>query len=214
MKTTIYKVLSLTAFIFFISNSFAFGQTPEIEQAQARVNKITGDAGIAFKQGLLNLKDNRRSQAGNDFNKSVEVFLLSSINLTSKDNTKARDCYSQLIETIYRIEFPSDAQLPQIRSLSATCGWNIENALADDVAKIVRPSNQPKPTAETALVASAAANGSAPNIEAQIGFNDQKFEVSPLDELAKLELTPEEQQVESDPVAQQQLQYAMVAVAN
>ena len=214
MKTTIYKVLSLTAFIFFISNSFVFGQTPEIEQAQARVNKITSDAGIAFKQALLNLKDNRRPQAGNDFNKSVEVFLLSSINLTSKDNTKARDCYSQLIETIYRIEFPSDAQLPQIRSLSATCSWNIENALADDVAKIVRPSNQPKPTAENALVASSVANGSAPSIDAQIGFNDQKFEVSPLDELAKLELTPEEQQVESDPVAQQQLQYAMVAVAN
>jgi membrane-bound lytic murein transglycosylase D len=213
MKTTIYKVFSLTAFIFLISNSFAFGQTLEIAQAEARINKVTGDAGIAFKQGLFYLKDNRRQQAGEDFNKSVEVFLMSGINLTSKDNSKARDCYNQLIETIYRIEFPSDAQLPQIRSLSATCGWNVDNQLADDIAKLVRPSTN-KPANDSSLIAAAAGNASAPNVEAQIGFNEQKFEVSPLDELAKLELTQEEQQVEGDPVAQQQLQYAMVAVAN
>ena len=225
MKTTIYKVLSLTAFIFFISNSFALAQITsssaggrneskpqQAEQAEAILNKISTDAGIYFKQGLLSLKDNRRSDTGEQFNKSVEVFLMSGVNVRASQ--KLQDCYSQLIETIYRIEFPSDAQLPQIRSLSSTCGWNIENALADDIAKIVRPSNQPKPTAETALVASSVTNGSAPNVDAQIGFNDQKFEVSPLDELAKLELTPEEQQVEGDPVAQQQLQYAMVAVAN
>ena len=139
---------------------------------------------------------------------------MSGINLTSKDNSKSRDCYNQLIETIYRIEFPADAQLPQIRSLSATCSWNIENQLADDIAKIVRPANQAKPTADTALIASAVTNGVAPNADSQIGFNDQKFEVSPLDELAKLELTQEEQQVEENPVAQQQYQYIQYAVAN
>jgi membrane-bound lytic murein transglycosylase D len=224
MKTTIYKVLSLTAFIFFISNSFALAQItsstssnetrpPEVVKAQDVIEKVVGDAGRNFKEALLALKDNRRPDAGEKFNKSVEVFLYSTLN-TQKDQ-KLQNCYSQLIETIYRIEFPSDAQLPQIRSLSATCGWNIENALADDIAKIVRPANQAKPTADNAILASAVNNSStAPNAESQIGFNDQKFEVSPLDELAKLELTPEEQQVEGDPVAQQQLQYAMVAVAN
>jgi hypothetical protein len=84
---------------------------------------------------LFYLQDNRRPQAGEDFNKSVEVFLMSGINVTSNQKFKARDCYNQLIETVYRIEFPSDAQLPQIRSLSATCGWNIDNQLADDVAQ-------------------------------------------------------------------------------
>ena len=47
-----------------------------------------------------------------------------------------------------------------------------------------------------------------------IGFSEQKFEASPLDELAKLELTQEEQQVEENPVAQQQYQYIRVAVEN
>ena len=172
MKTTHCKVFSLTAFIFIIANSFVFGQTPEIAQAEARINKVTGDAGIAFKQGLFYLKDNRRQQAGEDFNKSVEVFLMSGINLTSRDNSKARDCYNQLIETVYRIEFPSDAQLPQIRSLSATCGWNIDNQLADDVAKLVRPLAN-KPGSDSSMVAAAASSTTAPNAEAQIGFNEQ-----------------------------------------
>jgi len=45
------------------------------------------------------------------------------------------------------------------------------------------------------------------------GFNDQQFEPSPLDELAKLELTPDEQQLDT-PAAQQQFQYIQYAVAN
>ncbi|HEY0657105.1 MAG TPA: transglycosylase SLT domain-containing protein, partial [Pyrinomonadaceae bacterium] len=199
-----------------ITSSSASGRNgnkpQEAEQAEAILNKISSDAGIYFKQGLLSLKDNRRSDTGEQFNKSVEVFLMSGVNVRASQ--KLQDCYSQLIETIYRIEFPSDAQLPQIRSLSATCNWNIENGLADDIATIVRPSNQAKPTADNSILASTVNNIPASNAEAQIGFNEQKFEVSPLDELAKLELTPEEKQIESDPVAQQQLQYAMVAVAN
>ncbi|HEX8289277.1 MAG TPA: transglycosylase SLT domain-containing protein [Pyrinomonadaceae bacterium] len=225
MKTTIYKVLSLTAFIFFIFNSFSTAQITsssasgrngtkpqEAEQAEAVINKISTDAGIYFKQGLLSLKDNRRSDTGDQFNKSVEVFLMSGVNVRA--NQKLQNCYSQLIETIYRIEFPSEAQLPQIRSLAATCGWNIENQLADDIAKIVKPANQAKPTAESSILASAVNNIPTPSADAQVGFNDQKFEVSPLDELAKLELTPEEQQVEENPVAQQQYQYIQYAVAN
>ena len=46
------------------------------------------------------------------------------------------------------------------------------------------------------------------------GFGDQKFEPSPLDELSKLELTTDEQQVDNNPVAQQQYQYIQTAVAN
>jgi LysM repeat protein len=163
----------------------------EIAKAEARSNKVIGDAGIAFKQGLHYLKDNRRVQAGDDFNKSVEVFLMSEINLTAKIYTKARDCYNQLIETIYRIEFPSDAQLPQIRSLSATCGWSVDNQLADDIAKLVRPSSN-KPANDSSLIAAAIGRVSTSNSKQNTGFNEQKFEISPLDELSKLELTQEE----------------------
>ncbi len=222
MKTHLFKVFSLTAILFFISNTVVFGQvtdsvssgrtdatTPQIEQIDARFNQITNDAGKFFKQGLFNMQDNRRSQAGEDFNKSVEVFLMSGVNVSR--NPKLQNCYSQLIETVYRMEFPSNSQQPNIRSLSATCGWAIDNDLADKVAKLVL--TVPVATNNnTALITPV--GGANQTDSMQIGFNEQRFEASPLDELAKLELTPDEQQIENNPVAQQQYQYIQYAVSN
>ncbi len=217
MKTHFFKVFNLTAILSVLSVSAAFGQITsttasdltkpqEVDFAEARFNQITQDAGKFFKQGLFNMQDNRRPQAGEDFNRSVEVFLMSGVNV-SRSN-KLQGCYNQLIETIYRIEFPSNAQQPQIRSLSATCGWAIDNDLADKVAKIVLTA--PVQTSNTDAALTAAAGQIVP---AQ-GFNEQRFEASPLDELAKLELTPEEQQIENNPVAQEQYQYIQYAVSN
>ncbi len=228
MKSPFYKFLNLTAFLFFISNIVVSAQVTstssdgrndtkpaQVAIAEARINQVTQESGRYFKQGLLSLQDNRRADTGEQFNKAVESFLVSGINLTSKDNAKARDCYNQLVETIYRVEFPSDAQLPQIRSLSATCGWNIENQLADDVTKLVRPSiNNPAGKLSNGNSTVATNGDETPAVDPQVGFNEQKFEASPLDDLAKLELTPEEQQVDSNPVAQQQYQYIQYAVAN
>ena len=151
MKTRLYKVFSLTAFLFLLSNSYVFGQvtntvsdgrtdakTPEAVEAERKVADLTFKSGVSFKQGLLNMQDNRRPQAGEDFNKAVEIFLMSGVNVSR--NPKLQNCYNQLIETVYRIEFPSGAQPPQIRSLSATCGWNWnENdyKTADAVAKLI-----------------------------------------------------------------------------
>ena len=219
MKSRLFKVFNISAILFFVSNAFIFGQQTlstsnnetkpqEVEQANIRINQITNDAGRYFKQALLSLQDNRRSTAREDFDKSVEVFLMSGVNVQS--NQKLRECYSQLTETIYRMEFPS-VQQPQIRSLSATCGWNIDNKLADDVAKLVQlPQNTP--ASGNSLVASKSDKVNAGEVVQ--GFTEQKFEASPLDELAKLELTVEEQQVENNPVAQQQYQYAVYAVSN
>ncbi|HQU86136.1 MAG TPA: transglycosylase SLT domain-containing protein [Pyrinomonadaceae bacterium] len=225
MKTTVFKVLSFTAFIILFLNSIAFaqvtstsasgrntGKPDQVVSAEARLNQITSDAGRYFKQGLLSLQDNRRSDTADQFNKAVEVFLMSGINLTSKDNAKARDCYNQMIETIYRIEFPTDTQIPQIRSLSATCSWSIDNQLADDIAKLVRPSLN-KPTVTDNSVTAANVNG-LPSDEPLIGFNEQKFESSPLDELAKLELNEEEREIVNTPEGQQQYMVIQTAIAN
>ena len=182
----------------------------EAEKAEARIRQVTNDSGRYFKQGLFHLQDNRRDEAREEFDKSVEVFLLSGVDV--QRNQTMRECYSQLIETVYRMEFPANQQPANIRSLSATCGWNIDNKLADDVAKLVitAPNNQPKST-DTATAAGV--NNIKPD-ENQTGFSEQVFEPSPLDELAKLELTPEEKEVETNPEAQQQYQYIRVAVEN
>src|SRR5687768_682852 len=125
MKTRLSKVFSLTAIFVFIFSFSAFGQsvnkTREVQQTEAVVNQLTDKVGILFKEGMLALKDQKRSDAGEKFNKSVEVFLLSTLNVQS--NTKLSGCYNQLIETVYRMEFPA-TQPPNIRSLSATCEWN------------------------------------------------------------------------------------------
>ncbi|HEY8560214.1 MAG TPA: hypothetical protein VIL74_07545 [Pyrinomonadaceae bacterium] len=132
-------------------------------EAEARLQQITSDAGKFFKQGLLNLQNNKRPQAREDFDKSLEVFLISGINLTSNNNAKARDCYNQLIETVYRMEHPKQEQVPQIRALSATCGWNVENDLADKVAKFVLTPPVPQPPASNnSLLAAVVPNTNQP----------------------------------------------------
>lgn len=226
MKTYLFKVFSFTAILIFVFNSFVSAQVTsttsggrndtkpvQAEQAEARILQVTTDSGRYFKQGLLNLQDNRRPQARDDFDKSVEVFLMSGINLASNNNAKARDCYNQLIETVYRMEFPNDRQTPQIRSLSGTCNWNIDNKLADDIAKLVLTVPTTETPTNNSLITSVAANNSNQSNDSTIGFTEQKFEPSPLDDLAKLELNQDETNVET-PQSQQQYQLVQVAVAN
>ncbi len=219
MKKIGYKVLSFSFLFIFSVASFSEAQvtsvrsssettTPEIAKAQNAVNVVLAESGVAFRDGLVAYVGDRRSEAGSKFNKSVEVFLYSTLNI-QKDQ-RLQSCYNQLIETVYRIEFPSETQAPQVRSLAVTCGWNIDAALSDGVAKLARPAMNVTPGPDTTVAAGT--NGTGTGTKA--GFNNQSFEPSPLDELSRLELTPDEQQVDNNPVAQQQYQYIQYAVAN
>ena len=217
MKSTIYKVLGSSVLTFLIFSNYSFGQsgdqstTPEIAKAREIVSKILDDSGRSFRDGLFAFKANKRSDAGEKFDKSVETFLYSSINV-QKDQ-KLQGCYNQLIETVYRIEFPSGVQSPRIRELSATCGWSWNSEdfkLADDVVAMVKPSQN---TSATNNVPTVGSPSGVPAKDLATGFNTQDFEPSPLDDLAKLELTSDEQDVNS-PVAQAQYQYIQYAVAN
>lgn len=220
MKTTVLRSLSFTAFIFFVV-VFSIGAqipqsnnqtvTPEVQKAQEAVNKVLEDSSRYFRDGLQAFKENRRSDAGQNFDRSVEVFLYSTLNI--QRDAKLAGCYNQLIETVYRVEFPTDAQQPKMRELSATCGWawNANDfKLADEVAGLTKTERN-VPDGSAAAVAS---NGStSPANSPIIGFNEQQFEPSPLDDLARLELTPDEMQIDT-PAAQQQYQYIQYAVAN
>ena len=210
MKTAIYKGSSIFALIILALGSFVFAQTPEVEKAQAQVNKVLEDSGRHFRDGLTALKGNQRSESGAKFDKSVEIFLYSTLNI--QKDPKLQSCYTQLIETIYLMEFPSETKPPQLRMLSASCGWRWNDEdfkLADEVAMLVKPAAKKSDT----FIASSAGKASGPNLESAVGFNSQEFEASPLDELSKLELTTDEQQIDS-PIAQAQYQYIQYAVAN
>src|SRR3954451_20016003 len=83
--------------------------TPEVAKTQYAVNRVLQDSGTAFKEGMLAFSDENQSRqvAGQKFNKAVETFLESTLNVQSQPKLKA--CYDQLIDTVYFIEFPTDA---------------------------------------------------------------------------------------------------------
>jgi len=184
-------------------------KTQQVKSAEERVGQITRDSGIYFKQGLYNLVDRRGPEARKDFDKSVEIFLMSGINV--QKNTKLRECYSELIETIYRMEIPNSRQPANIRRLSTICEWDIKNELASDVAKLVSTQPSSNTTASSLL---SSPNSTAPTQEElmQVGFSEQKFEPSPRDELAKFEFTEEEIQQVDTPQAKQEYDILRVAV--
>lgn len=212
MTKPISRIFPVFALIFASFSSVVLGQTEQNLQGQEAIRKVLEDSGRSFKEGMTALRSNRRSDSGAAFDKSVEIFLMSTLDV--QRNKELQSCYNQLIETVYRIEFPNNAQPPQIRSLSATCQWKWNEAdmkLADEVAAITKTL---KPAASTVATTGNSPAGTQAPPEAVIGFNEQGFEPSPRDELAKLELTVEELQIESNPEAQQQYQYIQVAVAN
>ena len=216
-----FKTLVLTACLLSLTSVFVGAQTTlttanrdnskthQVKSAEERVDQITRDSGIYFKQGLYNLVDRRGSEARKDFDKSVEIFLMSGINV--QKNTKLRECYSELIETIYRMEIPNSRQPANIRRLSTICEWGIKDELAADVAKLV--VNQPSSnTYAKSVLSSPNTNTSAEKELMQVGFSEQKFERSPRDELAKFEFTQQEIQQVDTPQARQEYDILRVAV--
>ncbi|MCB1025544.1 MAG: transglycosylase SLT domain-containing protein [Acidobacteria bacterium] len=178
----------------------------QVENAEKRIDQIAQDSGRYFKQGLFLMLDRRGTEARQEFDKSVEVFLMSGVNVQRND--KLRECYNQLIETVYRMEFPSPTQPANIRSLSTVCSWNINEELAVNVSKLVQTA--PAERSADGLQDSEQ-NASIEEDEMMVGFSEQKFEPSPLDELSKLQLNDEEINVDT-PEAQQEYEYIRVAV--
>lgn len=208
---------SACALILLFSAGNALAQTREVANAQIAINKVLDDSGREFKQGLFYIKENKRQEAAEKFDRAVEVFLISTLNTQS--NPRLQACYTNLIETVYRMEFPSESQLPQLRGLTAACGWNWnadELKMADDVTAMLRPAPRSQQPAQSAVAANTGEQTSQQENPQELwqGFNSQEFEPSPLDELAKLELTAEEQVVEGNPVSQEQYEYIQYAVAN
>lgn len=146
-----------------------FGQIPagssartipnEIEKASPRVTQIIATAEDHFRKGKLNLEDNKREQAREEFDRAVDSILESGLDVRA--NQQLQTFYLELVERIYREEVPSTHVVP-VQANSA-------ELIAQNVQK--------------------------PQAPPQVGFVQQKFEPSPLDELSKLVLTPTEQNV-------------------
>lgn len=164
------RVALLTALVATAASSYA--QIPaassaraiptEVEQSEARVAQVIARAEDHFRKGKLNLEDSKREQARQEFDKAVDSILESGFDVRASQ--KLQTYYLELVERIYREEVPM--QQPIAAPNTATMTLVAQNTRSQEPAK-------------TPAVA-------------QIGFRDQKFEPSPLDELSKLVLNPNE----------------------
>jgi membrane-bound lytic murein transglycosylase D len=167
------RLALLTALVASATNSF--GQIPaassaraiptEVEQSEGRIAQIITRAEDHFRRGKLNLEDNKREQAREEFDKAVDSILESGFDVRASQ--RLQTYYLELVERIYREEVP----LTQ------------PNTPASVNAQLVAQNTQDQAT---------------PKTPPQIGFRDQKFEPSPLDELSKLVLTDREKEVSGE----------------
>ncbi|MFN2498622.1 MAG: transglycosylase SLT domain-containing protein [Pyrinomonadaceae bacterium] len=132
----------------------------EVEKSDAQVGEVISRAEDHFRKGKLNLEDNKREQARDEFDKAVDSILESGLDVRASQRLQV--FYLELVEKIYREEVPLGRAPVQ-----------------PNVSELVAQNNSGIQKAEPP----------------QIGFREQKFEPSPLDELSKLVLTPEEQNV-------------------
>lgn len=144
----------------------------DVEKLDGRVTQVINKAEDHFRKGKLNLDDNKRDQARDEFDKAVDSILVSGMDVRA--NQRLQTFYLELIERIYRLEVPQPQFVPQKPSPFIQVAQTGQGETG--VGQIQDDSPEPP----------------------QIGFRDQKFVPALGDELAKLVLTPEEQAFSPD----------------
>lgn len=140
----------------------------EVEKLDGRVTQVINKAEDHFRKGKLNLDDNKRDQARDEFDKAVDSILESGMDVRA--NQRLQTFYLELIERIYRLEVPQQQFAPQKPSPFTLVAQN------------------PKGEVGTGRLQDA---GQEPS---QIGFRDQIFVSAAGDPLA-IVFTPEEEAV-------------------
>jgi len=140
-----------------------------VQQSDDQVSRVITTAEDHFRKGKLNLEDNKRDQARDEFDKAVDSILESGLDVRASQ--RLQRFYLELVERIYREEVPL-GRTPVQANASALVAQNTNSGTATQ-----QRSDPP-----------------------QIGFREQRFEPSPLDELSKLVLTDDEKNVSPDDV--------------
>src|SRR5918996_3660751 len=170
------RVAVLTALVASAASTFA--QIPvassartiptEVEQSESRIAQIMARAEDHFRKGKLNLEDNKRNQAREEFDRAVDSILESGFDVRASQ--RLQTYYLELVERIYREEVPLQQPSAPVNTQLVA-----QNTQTQDQQKTPPPP---------------------------VGFRDQKFEPSPLDELSKLVLNADETHVTDGDLAQ------------
>ena len=149
----------------------------EVQKTDPRVDQVLERANDHFRKGKLNLEDNKREQARDEFDKAIDEILMSGLDVRASQRLQTG--YLELVERIYREEVPLIQASPQ-QNATPVVAQGAPNPKAETVE--VAQTEQPKPP--------------------QIGFRHQGFEPSPLDALSKLILTEDEKKVSDSDIAE------------
>src|SRR4029078_9717632 len=76
----------------------------EVEQSDGRVTQIIARAEDHFRKGKLNLEDNKRNQAREEFDRAIDSILESGFDVRASQ--RLQTYYLELVERIYREEVP------------------------------------------------------------------------------------------------------------
>jgi membrane-bound lytic murein transglycosylase D len=150
----------------------------EIQKAEPRIEQVIVRANEHFDRGKRSLEENRREQARDEFDKAVDEILMSGLDVRA--NQRLQTFYLQLVERIYREEVPVLQNAPQNQQTATPV---VAQAAPDAKAETVDVAKAQQPK------------------QAQIGFVQQAFEPSPLDELSKLILNEQEKKVSDSDIA-------------
>jgi membrane-bound lytic murein transglycosylase D len=178
-RAALFAALAVPSTNLYAQQKFSLGSSErttstEVEKAEPRVMQLIAKAETHFKQGQLNLNDNKRSEARDEFDKAVDTILESGLDV--RGNPRLQTYYLELVERIYRIEVPQQQVTPRAEQLAQNVQVNYNAGQTQDGKNAPPPPQEP-------------------------GFKQQKFEPSQLDELSKLILTPEEATVDPEDVA-------------
>ncbi len=143
----------------------------EIQKTDALGEQVIARAEDHFMRGKADLDENKREQARAEFDRAVDTIL--EFGFDVRANQRLKTYYLELVERIYREEVPMIPPSPQEKTIPVVA-QNPPNAQTE-LAATTRKTQEPA--------------------RSRVGFHEQKFEPSPLDELSKLILTPEEQNV-------------------
>jgi len=145
----------------------------EVQKTDPRVDQVLERANDHFRKGKLNLEDNKREQARDEFDKAIDEILMSGLDVRASQRLQTG--YLELVEKIYREEVPLIQASPQ-QNATPVVAQGAPNQQVETVK--VAKAQQPK--------------------QVLVGFRQQGFEPSPLDALSKLILTEDEKKPVSD----------------
>jgi membrane-bound lytic murein transglycosylase D len=149
----------------------------EVQKADPRIDQVIERANDHFRKGKLNLEDNKRYEARDEFDKAVDEVLTSGLDVRA--NQRLQTFYLELVERIYREEVPMIQTAPQQQNATPVVAQAAPNQDAEKVG--VAQVQEPK--------------------RVQIGFRQQEFAPSPLDALSKLILNEDEKKVSDQDIA-------------